>query len=389
MFIPLSGGVGWGPLTRCLAIAYEARRRDHKVVFLCKKNFARIVRQFGYSFRLAPEPKPNGIKPPPFRLSDVAYELGWLDVRYLEHAVAVERSFIRAFRPDIIFTETQFSVPISASLERIPWVAAASWADHPRFSSPLYSKKDTVYGLEAPINRLLQKYNLPKVTDVNELAYLRADMKIAPTIPELQPELRKVPGIEFVGYLLSPELESGELPSEVRRWDKKRPVIYVYMSPGDILPDQWIHTIASAFVHTKFRVFVTLSPLIKQPKSIPNVSNVRFFQRLPGSSAIQKADVVITHGGGNTVINALLYGKPLIVFSHLYAERDYNGHAIERLGAGMNFRTEEFTPTLLYQHIDSILSKPFYRKNAELLQKKIKNLGGSKKTLDLIEELVR
>lgn len=137
LIIPLAGGVGLGPMTRCMAIANEAKCRGHDVLFLCRDSFRKIAKKFGYKTCAAPIPPPYpGPKPPPFRLSDVAIALGWTEKSYVISAIETERKIIRSFKPDVIFTETQFSVPISASSENIPWVAATSWADHPDFKSP-------------------------------------------------------------------------------------------------------------------------------------------------------------------------------------------------------------------------------------------------------------
>lgn len=388
LLIPLAGGVGLGPLTRCLAVASEARQRGHDVALLCKKSFLKIAAQYGYKTFPAPSPKLSRITTYPFRLSDVAAKFGWLEESYIESAVREEQKVIRIFNPNVIFTETQFSVPISATVAGIPWAATASWADHPDFKSPLYEDKHTVRGFEHIFNRILTRYGLPEINDINELAYMRANAKIAPTIPELQPELRKVPDVHFIGYLLSPEFEAGRLPSFFDRWGTRNPIIYVYMSPGDIPPRQWIRTMIKTFEHTHFNVVVILAPLNILPLSLPSIPNIQFVTNAPGSAAISRSRIVITHGGGNTVSNALLHGKPLVIFPHLYAERDYNGRAVENLGAGINLRTEQFTARDIMSYVRQILSDKTFAQNAQIIGKRMKMLGGSRRALDVLEKLV-
>lgn len=401
LLIPLACGVGLGPLTRCLAVAHEAKIRGHEVLFLCKNTFCEIVRKFGYITHTAPTPsRYRGPKPPPFRLSDVAIALGWVEESYINSAIEAERQIIRSFRPDVIFTETQFSVPISASIENIPWVAATSWADHPLFKSPLYKDNETAYGFEEIFNRILDKYSQPKINDICELAFLRAHLKVAPTTPELQPELQNFRDVHYVGSLLSPEMEdsfltpqqemwiNSKLPDIVENWEQNRPVIYIYMSPGDIKPNLWIPTLIKAFKDTRFNVMVTLSPLKILPSSLPNVPNIKFFKSLPAIKAICRSNLVITHGGANTITSALISGKPVMIFPDMYAERDYNGRAIERLGAGMNFRTEKFTPQDLLLNAEKITSDRTFALNAKKIGDGIRKLGGSHRALDLIENMV-
>lgn len=398
LLIPLSGGVGLGPLTRCLSVAHEAKIRGHELLFICKDTFCEIVRKFGYRTYTAPTPAQyREPKPPPFRLSDVAIALGWVEESYINSAIEAELQIIRSFRPDAIFTETQFSVSISASIENIPWVAATSWADHPDFKSPLYKDNENVYGFEEIFNRILDKYRQPKINDICELAFLRAQIKIAPTTPELQPELQVIPKVHYVGSLLSPEMEdsilssrvvNNKLPSVVENWEQNRPVIYVYMSPGDIKSNVWIPTLIKAFKDTRFNVMVTLAPLKILPGNLPNVPNIKFFKSLPAIKAIRHSNLVITHGGANTVTSALIAGKPLMIFPDMYAERDYNGRAVEKLGAGMNFRTEKFTPQDLLLNAEKIISDRTFAINAKKIGDRIRKLGGSRRTLDLIEKIV-
>lgn len=78
-----------------------------------------------------------------------------------------------------------------------------------------------------------------------------------------------------------------------------------------------------------------------------------------------------------------------MVFSHFYAERDYNGIIIENLGAGMNFRTTEFTTSSLLLNARKLLSDKWYKKNARRLGDEIRKLGGKKRAVDLIEKLVQ
>ncbi len=230
-----------------------------------------------------------------------------------------------------------------------------------------------------------------------ELAFLRAQLKIAPTTPELQPELQDIPDVHYVGSLLSPEMEdsflshrvvNSKLPSVVENWEQNRPVIYVYMSPGDIKPSIWIPTLIEAFKNTKFNVMVTLAPLEILPSSLPNVPNIKFFKSLPAIKAIRRSNLVITHGGANTITSALISGKPMMIFPDMYAEREYNGRSVERLGAGMNFRTEKFTSQDLLLNAEKIISDSTFALNAKKIGDRIRKLGGSSRTLDLIEKLV-
>ena len=384
LLIPFSGGLGLGPLTRCLAIAEEGKKRGHKVAFLCKPFFKKITETRGFLSYLSPEPKHIRRNLPKYRLADLALEYGLLNLEYLQKAIKQELAIIKTFRPNIIFTETQFSINFSSKISGIPWSTAISWTDHAKFRSSLY-KTFSIYPHHLDqINRLASQYNISPYGDLCDLAFERAHIKIAPTSPELQPELLSFPNVHFVGSLLSETLENQgnniELPINIY-W----PSIYVYMSPGEIPARQWIHTICNAFSKQSYNVIVMLSPLKNIPRHLPNFPNIHFLGLAPARKFIRLSDVVITHGGGNTMVNALLNNKPLLIFPHNYAERHYNGCAIERLGAGFNLPTKAFTPEIIRKYVEILIHKESFIKNAKKLGKHLWELGGTKRAVDILE----
>lgn len=388
LLIPFSGGVGLGPLTRCLAVAEEGKRRGYEVAFLGKPFFKRITDGLGFKTYLAPDTVHLNRKLPKYRLSDIALEYGLINLDYLQKAVKRELEIIKLFRPDIIFTETQFSINFSSAASGVPWATAVSWTDHSGFRSPLYKTVSTYPKQLKHINRFASWYNLKPYDDLCDLAFARANVKIAPTSPELQPELLSIPDVYFVGSLLSKTLEdqSNGIKLPVK---KSLCTVYVYMSPGEIPANQWVEIICEAFRDQQYNVIVMLAPLKKIPKPLPKLSNVHFLPLSPAQKFLAASDAVITHGGGNTVVSALLHGKPLLVFPHDYAERDYNGRAVERLGAGLNLPTSSFASKTVRVLVEKITQDSSFARNAKTIGKSLKKLGGAQKTVDILESYCR
>lgn len=386
LFVPAAGGVGLGPLTNVLAIAEAAANSGHTVAFMCKGAWESLIGRLGYLAYPAPLPRKfEGKLPPPYKLSDVLIGLGWADDNFIRESIKSEIKAIASFSADIVVSMLQVTAPISATVMHKPSVAIFSWADGPAFTSPLYKEDDSLLGLEKNYNQVFQEYGIPPIQDISELAFMRSELKIAPTIPELQPELVDIPGVHFIGSLLSQSMELGDLPVELAKLKENGPLIFVYLSPGDISPDCWIPTLIETFADSPYQVIVTLAPLSLSPKSLPSSNNVHFYERLPGSTAIANSDLVISHGGANTVMNALSHGIPQIVFPDKYAERDYNGRAVARLGAGLNLPTEEFSNIKLLHHVNFVLSNHQFRQNSIKLEGIVKNYGGAKEVVRLME----
>jgi UDP:flavonoid glycosyltransferase YjiC (YdhE family) len=386
LFVPAAGGVGLGPLTNVLSLAEVAADSGHNVAFMCKGAWEPLIGRLGYPMYAAPLPeKFKGKLPPPYKLSDVLIGLGWADKNFIRESIASEIKAIASFSADVVVSMLQVTAPISATVMHKPSVSIFSWADGPTFTSPLYKKDDSLLGLEKNYNQVFQEYGVSPIQDISELAYMRSELKIAPTIPELQPELVDLPDVHFVGSLLSQSMEQGVLPVEIAELKENASLIFVYLSPGDISPDYWIPTLVETFANSPYQVIVTLAPLGFSPKSLPSSDNVHFYERLPGSTVIANSDLVISHGGANTVMNALCHGIPQLVFPDKYAEREYNGRAVARLGAGLNLPTKEFNAISLLHHVNYVLSDYQFKQNSVSLANIVKNYGGAKEVVRLIE----
>jgi UDP:flavonoid glycosyltransferase YjiC (YdhE family) len=386
LLIPAAGGVGLGPLTNLLAIADDAAKGGHEVAFVVKESWVSDITRLGFPAYQAVTPQPYpGIPPPPYNLGAVVTRLGWVDEDFIRASVRAERRAITSFKADIVVTTLQFTAPISAMLQGLPSAAVFSWADGPEFISPLYESTQYIKGGEACYNRVLKENGLRPINDICELAFLRSELKVAPTIPELQPELLSLADVNFVGHLVAKGFEMSDMPSQINSWSGPGPMIYVYLGPGDIPVERWMPTIVEAFEHTDFRVMVSLAQVRTAPGSFPKIRNVRFFERLPGMTAITCSDLVISHGGANTINNALLAGKPHIVFPDRYAERDYNARAIAKLGAGLNCSTDQFRPDNLRLMADRLVADRTFSQNAVKLGHRIREYGGARRVIELIE----
>ena len=387
----MSGGLGLGPLTRCLAIAQEAQMRGHSVAFLCKKEFRPLVKNIGCEIFTAPKPRPYlGVPVPLYRLSDAAIALGMTDKDYIEQSLKSEFSAIERFKPDVIFAETQLTAAISSNYFKIPLASTASWVDHPNFTSPLFDINESFVGHEVGFNMFLEKYKLPPVSDICELAFLRSQLKIVPSIPEFEPELanNNIDGLRFVGALLYPGIEIGSIPNYLLNSEKEH--IIVYMSRGKLKPNYYFPEIIKAFQDSNFRLSIIVDPQTfkEHQKNINGLKNIRLFKKLPGLVAMRRSSLVITRGGQNTTMSSLLAGTPLLIYPGENAEPDFHARNIERCGAGKNFLSDEFTYEKLKRETDLIISDQSFHINAERMGNRIREYGGAYGALVNMEEYI-
>lgn len=389
LFMPQAGALGIGGITRCLAVACEAALWGHEVGFFCKAQIFPMLQGLDATLFEAPAPPPPQMDAAVnYKLADSIRIRSMDDPAYLESTIEAELAAYRAFRPDVIFTENQFSAAISTAVASLPLVSTAAWRSHPDFQSPLYDERRCVKGVEDNFNIILRRYRLEPIQDVWELANGRSALNLAPVIPDLEPRLAEFPNTHFVGALLSLGIELGPVPLELSE-DPSRPLIYVYMSVGSITPEQYVPELVKAFSGSSFQVAVALRLDTFCGRRLPlRLGNVFLYRLLPGMAMARRSAVVITRGGQNTLMSCMLTGTPVIGFPGDGAEADFVMDGIVRLGVGLKCQPEEFRAPKVREIVESVMASAEYRARTASAADKIRSYGGAPAALQLISKLI-
>ena len=108
---------------------------------------------------------------------------------------------------------------------------------------------------------------------------------------------------------------------------------------------------------------------------------------LPQINVLPKVDLVITHGGNNTVIESFYFGKPMILMP-LFLDQFDNSQRVHEKGFGIRLNAYQCTQNQLIQAIDHLIYNDELacrmKKISQRIQKEVK-LG---KVGQLIENLV-
>jgi zeaxanthin glucosyltransferase len=104
----------------------------------------------------------------------------------------------------------------------------------------------------------------------------------------------------------------------------------------------------------------------------------------PQRAVLALADLCITHGGMNTVMDALEFGTPLLALPIAFDQPGVSARIVHH-GVGRRLSPNYTTTAAIKETIASILYDPSYRKRAEILGRSISAAGGLRKAVDLIE----
>jgi UDP:flavonoid glycosyltransferase YjiC (YdhE family) len=112
-------------------------------------------------------------------------------------------------------------------------------------------------------------------------------------------------------------------------------------------------------------------------------SNMYGEEFLPQASIVPQVDLVITHGGNNTVTECFRFGKPLIVLPLFWDQYD-NAQRVNELGFGTRLRSYEFEDRELLDGIDRLLADGALRRRMTAISARLSDVPGTVRAADLI-----
>jgi UDP:flavonoid glycosyltransferase YjiC (YdhE family) len=136
---------------------------------------------------------------------------------------------------------------------------------------------------------------------------------------------------------------------------------------------------------TKHRYIVSKGP---RADEFALADNMWGDARLPQTSILSEVDLVITHGGNNTVTEALHFGKPMVVLPLFWDQYD-NAQRMQELTYGVRLPTYDFEDDELIGAVDGLIADEVLRSSLDGLGERIRDQEGTKVAADLIEDLGR
>ena len=124
----------------------------------------------------------------------------------------------------------------------------------------------------------------------------------------------------------------------------------------------------------------------EQAASLPGSPMVADF--LPQRAALRHAALVITHGGMNTILDALSLGVPAVTIP-LAFEQAANAARLVHAGIGAMVKPKGLTAAALASVINAVMSVPAYRARAAALREEIAAAGGAALAAGIIERVTR
>ncbi len=414
----------YGPTNNCAGIGAVLRERGHRVVFIVEESFAGSLEKRGFEerlMRLGPPPAEPEVPgqfwidfirdtAPVFRKPTIE-QLGEFiaptfqalidGAKYVAPRLA---EIIDELAPDAIVEDNVVSFP-TIMATRAPWVRIVScnpaevkdpliapfssgypaadqrewpafldevrrthgdmWADFDAFCRDNgagglpWGSNGPDFMHESPY---LNLYSYPREAD-----YERA-VPLAPTWHQLDSTVRAA---EATWAL--PESLAG------------RPGALVYLSLGSLGSADvgLMQRLVDLLGRTEHRVIVSKGPLADRIRLHDNMTGDGF---LPQPAILPQVDLVITHGGNNTVVECFHHGKPMVVLPLFWDQVD-NAQRVDETGFGRRLATYDFRDEELAGAIDALLADKALRSRMATIATRMQSTAGTVRAADLIERL--
>ncbi len=416
----------FGPTNNCVGIGQVLRARGHRVVFIVEESFAGTLQAKGFEerlMRLGPKPSVEEAPgqfwidfirdtAPIFRKPTIAQLQGFMAPTWqalIDGAKYVDgrlTEIIDELAPDAIVEDNVVGFPALAASGR-PWIRIVScnpaelkdpavapfssgysvadrsgwaaflaeverthremWADFDAFSRD-HGDAGLSYGPLGPEfiaeSPWLNLYSYPAEAD-----YVR-DRTLGPTWHRLDSSVRVAD-------------TAWELPEHLRERDGA----LIYLSLGSLGSADvgLLQRLVDLLATTEHRIIVSKGPLADQINLHENQVGEAF---LPQPVVLPQVDLVITHGGNNTVTEALHHGKPMIVLPLFWDQVD-NAQRIDETGFGRRLATYGFRDEELTDAIDELLADDSLAQRLAAMSRRIKSSSGTVRAADLIERVAR
>ena len=426
-FFPEPGA--WGPTNDCAAVGSILLARGHRVVFVVDESFAGVLEPRGFEerlFRTAPAEEattpsdgvatggaatedpwsefirvtaPEFRKPTIEQIETVTKPIWGTLVAAEQYAHERLMAIWDEVHPDVVATDNVTGYP-AVELGGCPWVRIVSCNPlemrDPDLPPPLsglpvadrsqwLAFRDEYTRVHADLLREHNEFRASVGVDAcppGEFSRESAWLNLY-EFPEAADYARARP-LAPTWHRMDSSVRATEAPFDVaERIPGDGKVIYLSLGSLGCMDVGLMQRLIDALGTTEHRVIVSMGPLKDQMRLGPRMYGDEF---LPQPSILPQCDLLITHGGNNTVCEGFHFGLPMIGLPLFWDQYD-NAQRLQETGFGARLPTYDWTEAQLVGTVERLLADDGLRARMRAIARDVRAQAGSAKGADLIERL--
>src|ERR1700730_14499623 len=410
LFVPESA---YGPTNNCVGIGNVLRHRGHRVVFAAEASWKGKLAALGFDEALVDlTPPVDGAGSEDAGqfwkefIRDTAKEFRSPTIEQLETFMAPTwqalidgarycepqlRSIVAEVRPDVVVEDNVVCFPalLTAGVPFVRMVSCTPLEIRGRDIPPPYSglARDDRAGwdqfrteyerthreLWTEFDAWAQQQGAPPLPDL-EFIHASARMNLY-LYPEVIDYADQRP-LDATWHRLDSSVrktdEEFELPADLRHRPDGSALVYLSLGSLGSADVDLMKRLVDVLGRTAHRYIVSMGPRHAEYGLAPNMWGGRF---LPQTRIIPLVDLVVTHGGNNTVTEAFHFGKPMILVPLFWDQHD-NAQRVHEAGFGVRLDTYAFTDEQMHETVDRLLGDVRLRSRLDDIGKVIRSRDG-------------
>lgn len=389
---------GYGHLHPLVPLAHALQQAGHEVAFAVGSTLQRVVEPAG--FRVfptggysQPDPEEQQIRtqlatmPPGLETELFIYTRLFCGVSpRLRTPQLVE--IAKEWQPDMLIREAgEYGAVIAAEHLGLPHATVA-------FATALKGMALFERDAAAQLDPLRQSWGLepdPQLTAI----YRYLCLSYSPPTFSLQKigEAELPDAVPVTTHFIRPDIFDQADQQGLPDWISElpdRPTVYITLGTEVNKDPQFypglLQTIIAGLREAEINLIVTLGR-DKDPADFgPQPPNVHIEPYIPQSLLLKRCDLIVMHGGSNTLLAAVDDSLPMVIVP-LIADQFFNAEVVQNLRLGKVVQQDQLTTDNIRAAVDEVLTNPTYRQNTARLQAEMRNLPDQSYAVELVERV--
>lgn len=245
-------------------------------------------------------------------------------------------------------------------------------------------------GFRRRVSALRQSYGLSALSVDVQTFLGQMPLYLVPSTPELDYHRRDLPpSVHYVGPLVWNKHSGEPPPAWLTELPANQPLVHVSEGTMHAGRPLVLRAAARGLANLPLQVVMT-SGKERDPSSLnlgPIAPNVRIERWVPHSDLLPRTDVMVTTGGGSTVVAGVQAGVPMVVVPTQW-DKPENAQRVVEAGVGLRLAPRHCTPQRLRAAVERILGDDSFRENARRMGATFARYGGPEQAARLIENLL-
>ncbi len=416
LFMPESA---YGPTNNCIGIARVLTERGHRVVFAAEASWKGKLVELGFEedlVDLAPPPEgeqeagqfwkdfirdtaPEFRKPTLEQLESLTKPIFEELVNGSKYCEPQLRAIIERNQPDVVIEDNVIAFPALVTADA-PFVRIVScnplevkgaavpppFSGYPADDDSTWDEYRAEYDrvhrdLWNQFNSWVQEQGAPALADLEFIHEGDLNLYVYPS----EADYTDARPLGDTWHRIDSSVRETDDDPVIPQEFLDRPGELVYFSLGSLgsADVELMRRVIAALATTPYRIIVSKGPRHSEFELADNMWGAEF---LPQTKIIPMCDLVITHGGNNTTVEALHFGKPMVLLPLFWDQYD-NAQRMDELGFGIRLDPYRFTEAELVGALERLLGDAALRAKLDAMGEAIRGRDGLTRAADLIERI--